>query len=279
MTTADELVTDCRIDPAIGRLEDDVRSRPREAGPRFGLFALLAMTGQWDRAVKQLDVIDAFGLGAGLGFPSPQARALISAERERTEVFSRGESPRLIEGARDTLALAADAWHLVANGDPAGALARLEAAEERRLPIRGRLAGEPFTSLIDADDLLRPILEVITPEGYGWIAWDSVQFLAVKSPSNLLEVLWTPAQIATSGGLIGRVVLPGLYPGTWAHPDDHVRLGRRTDWFEVGEGLSRGVGPKMFSIDGVARSLWDLTDLSLGTSPDEQASEPPLEIV
>ena len=54
--------------------------------------------------------------------------------------------------------------------------------------------------------------------------------------------------------------------------DEAARLGRLTDWVEVGGGIVRGAGLKTFLAGGDARTLFELTSVSFSV-PADMASE------
>ena len=58
--------------------------------------------------------------------------------------------------------------------------------------------------------------------------------------------------------VVTAALLPGLYPDTHAHTDEAVNLGRATEWVEASEGVTRGVGGKVFlaGANAIAFTLW-----------------------
>jgi type VI secretion system protein ImpE len=56
MATAEEHLREGDVVTALKLLQDQVRARPADAKPRIFLFQLLAVMGQWERALNQLDV-------------------------------------------------------------------------------------------------------------------------------------------------------------------------------------------------------------------------------
>jgi type VI secretion system protein ImpE len=258
LETIDELIASNRLGSAVERLAAEGRARPRDPAPRLGLFTLLAFAGELDRAGKQLEVLE--GLGAA-GPDAARRRFLLGAERQRAALLAGDVPPPAPDDSAGAVATAFNAWRQARDGDAEGAAAILAAIDDRRPSRSGRLAGTPFDDLVDADDLLRPVLEAFTPDGYAWVPWDAVQYLAVSPPRDLLDILWSPAKLATRGGTIGVVAIPGLYPGSHAHADDAVRLGRGTAWADLGAGLARGAGAKLYVVDWQGRTLWDLADV------------------
>src|SRR5438552_15339828 len=56
MTAAEESVRAGRLDEALADLQGQVRKKPADARLRTFLFQLLAVRGEWDRALTQLKV-------------------------------------------------------------------------------------------------------------------------------------------------------------------------------------------------------------------------------
>lgn len=258
MSMIDKLIQSNQLRAASDQLAAAVREHPRDPTPRIGLFGLLALAGDLDRAEKQLSALE--GLGPST-LDLARLRFLLGAERQRVQWLAGDTPPPTPDDVSGLVARSFDAWKLARAGDSAGAAALLAAIEDRRAPRSGRLADVPFDDLIDADDLLRPVLEVITPDGYAWVPWDAVQYLSVERPRDLLDRLWPTAKLGTVGGTIGVVVIPGLYPGSHQSSDEAARLGHATHWLDLGAGLARGAGARVFVVDGQGRGLWDLTEV------------------
>jgi type VI secretion system protein ImpE len=53
-----------------------------------------------------------------------------------------------------------------------------------------------------------------------------------------------------------------IYPGSSAHPDEAMKLGRLTDWIDLGQGLSRGIGQRLFLIDGQEIPMLDIEEVN-----------------
>src|SRR5512134_3399538 len=84
-----------RGDPvaALLQLQEEVRARPADAKLRVFLFQLLCVLGQWERALKQLDV--AATLDPGALAMAQTYREAIRCELVRAEVFKGKKSPLL----------------------------------------------------------------------------------------------------------------------------------------------------------------------------------------
>jgi type VI secretion system protein ImpE len=83
----------------------------------------------------------------------------------------------------------------------------------------------------------------------------------MEKPKNLRDLLWATVRVATIDGTIGEVFMPVLYPSSYVHSNDQVRLGRMTDWKEIGEGLYQASGMKLFLVDDQDRALLEVNNL------------------
>ncbi len=263
MTTAFELYRESRLDEAIETALKQVKAAPGDVDARLLLCDLLCMSGQFERAGRQLEVIleqDA-ALGPGVGL----YRQLIRAELARRQVFVSGEAPEGVDAATEGLRLhlRAVAALYSGNADEAGAL--LRQAEAQRSSVQGECDGKAFADLRDMDDLTAPCLEVLTSIGkYHWIGWERIQQLQFKPPKYLRDVLWRQAEMVLHDGTEALVFIPVLYPGTHASPDPEVRLGRKTDWNESANGVTRGVGQRMLLVGDEDLPLLSIGVLSFG---------------
>jgi len=75
-------------------------------------------------------------------------------------------------------------------------------------------------------------------------------------------LLWLPGTLESNFGAVGDVFLPVLYAGSSQHGDDRVKLGRMTDWNALREGLVRGVGQRLFLIDGTERPILEVREVA-----------------
>jgi len=73
--------------------------------------------------------------------------------------------------------------------------------------------------------------------------------------------LWVPASLEIEDGPVGDVFLPVLYAGSELEADDQVRLGRITEWVDLGAGLTGGVGQKTFLVDDREVSILEIGEL------------------
>jgi type VI secretion system protein ImpE len=260
--TADEQLEAGQLTGAIDALSDTLRQNPRDAVARSSLFTLLCLSGRWDRASSQLDALESLGDPLSLNLVDPtRYRVLLNAELARQRYFAEQLPPQTFgpAGAAVTLTLAIGKFVTEGRGEQARDL--FDQFEAQRVRKGGTIGGNPFDDFQDCEDLLAPVLEVLAPEGYIWVGWDEVQYLDVVPPRSLLDLVWAEARLGLITGVVGVVALPGLYSTSWSHPDEQVRLGRRNDWIDVGAGLVRGAGAKVFDVGGQVKALLELQDL------------------
>jgi type VI secretion system protein ImpE len=54
--------------------------------------------------------------------------------------------------------------------------------------------------------------------------------------------------VTTREGLTLNCFLPVLYPESFRHEDDQLKLGRMTDWTDLGPGFHQGFGQHVFQV-------------------------------
>ena len=230
-----------RLAEAIEAQLAEVRSAPLDAGKRTFLFELLAFAGELDRAGQQLAVLAQETAEKGWGASVYQN--LIAAEQMRRKVFAGQARPEVFLDAPPFMASRWQAVEHLARGDGQASASSLAQSDTAAPTVRGTLNGQAVEGLRDADDLLAPILEVMLLRDYVWVPWSQIQELEVTPPTHPRDLLWAPARLVLSDGEQRRCYLPALYPGTHAASDDHLKLGRLTDWkVPDGDGPVQGMG-------------------------------------
>lgn len=256
---AKELLDAGHLSAAIEQLNQDIRSHPADSRLRTFLFELLCFTGDYQRAERQLDVIGQQEATTEVGVQV--YRNILVAESARRRVFSEGLLPGFLFDPPPYVPLHLEALGCLRAGNPAEAAVLLEASGGSRLPLTGRLDGQPFVDWRDGDDILAPVLEIIAHNSYVWLPFEQIKHLNISAPTRLRDLLWVPATLESHHGPVGDVYLPVLYAGSNEHADDRVRLGRMTDWHTAGEGLTLGVGQHLFFSDGQDKGMLEVRSL------------------
>ena len=83
----------------------------------------------------------------------------------------------------------------------------------------------------------------------------SIEFF---KPASLRDLFWIQAKVELVDGTNGEMFFPSLYSGSYHSGNDMVRLGRMTDWRDLGSELFAGEGLKLYWMDGRDRSILDL---------------------
>ena len=241
---AQELFRAGKLSEAISALNDALRNDPSNQRQRTFLFELLCFSGDYDRAEKQLNILEQEGskdsfLGTLL------YKAALNAEKTRQEMFENRTYPKqLVNGAVTA--------------------------------VRGKLNGKEFQSLSDADPRIGEKLEVFAAGDYMWISYHDIASVHLEPPKRLRDLLWAPAKLVTGPTFrsrdLGEILLPVLSPGSWQHPDDPVKLGRVSDWCEDETGEVAPFGQKTLLVDEEEIPFLEIRELEI--YPLNQSASP-----
>jgi len=232
---ATELYRAGRLGEAVRSLSTELRDNPSDAKRRTFLFELLSFSGEFDRALKQLDILAQAGPQAEMG--TLIYRAAIQAELQRQEVFRSKNFPNT--------------------------------APDQAPAVTGTMNGKAFGSLEDADPRLGARLEVFAAGSYILVAFAHIANIRISPPKTLRDLLWIPADVRLGpemkGKDLGHVLLPALAPLSAVHSDESVRLGRQTVWVEE-EGETFPVGQKLLLVDGDEVPLLEVREVQMGSA-------------
>ncbi|HKR11894.1 MAG TPA: type VI secretion system accessory protein TagJ [Pyrinomonadaceae bacterium] len=255
MTNARDLLAAGKLREATEMLIAEVKANPVDTSKRTFLFELSCFAGDWDRAERQLDVIGLQDVQAALGVTV--YRANVKAERERARVFSEGIEPHFLSAPPPYVDLYIAAIRHLHKGELTEARGALAQAEEERTAVAGKLGHKSFEDFRDCDDFVGGVLEVIVKDRYVWLPFEQIKRLEIMPPTQLRDFLWARVQLEAWDGTVGELYLPSLYAGTNQHDDDNVKLGRVTDWKQIGDDLFRSFGLRLFAIDQAEESLFE----------------------
>lgn len=239
---AQQLVREGKLGEALAALQDAVRKDASDVKLRIFLFQLLAVMGQWNRALTQLNVageLDAATL------PMVQTcRAAIQCEALRADIFAGKRAPLIFGEPQPWLAQLIDALKYD-GADPARAAAARKQAFEAAPGSPGTIDGAPFAWLADADERLGPVCEAVVNGRYFWIPMSRIARIEFEEPGDLRDTVWTGASFTWTNGASTVGLIPTRYSGTVGGMDDTLLLARRTEWID---GEIRG--QRMFVSDG-----------------------------
>ncbi len=223
-----------KLPEAIEALNAELRDNPADVQRRTFLFELLCFAGNYDRADKQLDILSSENPQAGMG--GLLYKSALHAERDRQTMFEKETFP-------------------------------LSSAPS---PVAGKLNGQPFSSIEDADPRIGARIEIFAAGQYMWIPFAQLAAIEIPAPKRLRDLLWSPSKLtpgpAYEGFELGEILLPVIAPLSWKHSDNAVRLGRATEWVDHGETGQIPVGQKMLLIDDEEIPILEVRQLEIQVS-------------
>jgi type VI secretion system protein ImpE len=258
-SSAEAALREGRLDEALEALQADIRKKPQDKALRVFLFQLLAVTGAWERALRQLNVL--VEMDAQYALLAQTYRPLIACEVFRAELFEGARSPSSLGEPLPWFGALIEAARLTSAGEHAAAQALRDKAFEGADAVPGRLDGKPFAWIADADPRLGPVLEVVLQGRYFWVPFARIRKVAFESAEDLRDLVWLPAHFTWSnnGEAVGFV--PTRYPGS-EDGDAAVCLARSTEWHTVGD-VALGRGQRMFATDGDDIGLLEVKAIEL----------------
>jgi type VI secretion system protein ImpE len=269
MSVIDDCVRQGRLEEALTELQAAIRKAPADSKYRVLLFQLLCITGDWARAMTQLNVV---GDLDGKTLPMVQTyRTALKCEELRAEVFAGKRTPILFGKPAQWAALLVQSLTLDAQGHPDEAAKLHTEALEQAPASTGKIDGQPFAWLMDADARLGPILEAVIDGKYYWVPLTNVSAISIEKPADLRDLAWIPSYLTLSNG--GQVVslIPTRYPGSEKSSDVAIRMARKTEWSERKDGSSTGIGQRMFATDQGDYPILEVRSIEF----DVPAAEPP----
>ncbi len=268
-TTAEQRLAAGDPAGALKLLQQQVRAQAADVRLRIFLFQLLAVLGQWQRALDQLRVCGELD-AATLPMVNTYSAA-IQCEAVREAVFAGRATPHLFGSPQPWLAHLVQALQFDAQGHAAQAAAERTLALDSAPASAGTLNGSPFSWIADADSRLGPVLEVVVNGRYGWLPFVHLRTLAVEPVADLRDLVWASAQLGFSNGGEAVALLPVRYAGTVAAAaagadGAALQLARRSDWVALADGQFRGLGQRVISTDTAEIGLLELRQVVLAAA-------------
>ncbi|MBS1212369.1 MAG: virulence protein SciE type [Proteobacteria bacterium] len=258
-----------RPEEALAELQAQVRKDPSNPKLRVFLFQLLAVLGQWERAITQLQV--AGELDAANLLMAQMYREAILCEVFRAEVFAGKRSPLIFGDPSPWIAFLVEALRLEAENRSSEAGALRAQAFEQAPATAGSVNGQSFEWMADADSRLGPVLEAIVNGRYYWIPLQCVRRLEVEEPADLRDVVWMPAQFTWANGGGASGLIPTRYAATENATDSLLLLSRRTEWQELADGAYKGLGQRILATNNEDYALMDVREIGFEPASSEVA--------
>lgn len=274
MDSAEEKLAAGQLNEALEDLKGAVRTSPSSTHLRIFLFQLLAVLGQWDKALAQLAVIGDLDAST---LPMVQTyREALRCELLRAEVFGGRRAPVWFGSPDPWMASVTESLRLYGQGEYEQAGSVRDAAFEEAPEMPGSIDGEAFSWIADADMRLGPILEAIVNGQYYWIPVERLQRIEIEAPKDLRDVVWLPVHFTWANEGQAPGLIPTRYPGSENGPGSDIQLARRTDWEEHPGGYYQGLGQRMLVTETGEYALMDVRTVELAASasrPQEESTE------
>jgi type VI secretion system protein ImpE len=266
MGAAEELFAAGDLAACVAQLQSDVRQRPADGKLRVFLSQLLMVTGDWERALTQLNV--AAELDAAV-LPMKHAySAAIQCERLRAAVFAGERSPLVFGDPAPWIAALLQALALEAGGSGPQAAAIRSQALETAPPTRCTINGTSCEWIADADSRLGPILELFMNGAYYWVPFERIQRIVIEPPQDARDLIWLPAQLTWSNGGEAMGLVPVRYAGSETSEDPAIRLSRKTEWRALSGEQYAGLGQRVLTSDAEEIGLLQAREIVLAGSGD-----------
>lgn len=264
-----DLIKEGKLAEARSQLVAAVKAHPGDTASRTLLFQVLLFSGEWEKAQRHLESLAE--LDAKLTAATPLYENLLKCERERSKVAALQMMPSFLPATPTYFQDYYQACQqLQANLDGKGP--EIFAAMAAQIPqVSGTVNGVEFSGMRNTDDVLAFALEVFAHDRYVWVPFEAIREIIVTPPQTLLDLMWISASITTWSGLSMNGFLPVLYPDSWKHDNEQVKMGRMTDWVTPVGGCVRGAGQQVFVFGDQDVSLLELRDLQFKMSPQENS--------
>ncbi|MDB6050851.1 MAG: Type secretion system protein ImpE [Pseudomonas sp.] len=258
-----ELINEGKLAAALAGLQDLVRKDAANAKYRIFLFQLLAVMGQWNRALTQLNVAGELEASA---LPMVQTyREAIQCEALRNEIFAGARLPLIFGEPPAWVGQLLEALKFAAAGDAQRSSTARELAFDAAPATGGSINGERFEWLADADPRLGPVLETVVNGRYFWIPMQRIRRIEIDAPVDLRDTVWTPASFTWTNGAQTVGLIPTRYDASVANGDEALLMARRTEWDEV---TGHGLGQRMLATDAGDYPLMDVRTIEFDVLPE-----------
>jgi type VI secretion system protein ImpE len=246
---------------ALDACKQDVRKAPRDGRLRTFLFQLFCITGEWDRALTQLQVVR--DLDSNTDAMATTYESAIRSEILREKIYRGERTPTVFGDPGTWVPLIIEANRLLATGKRDEAARLRDAAFDEAPAAECVVNGTAHEWVADVDPRLGPIFEAVVEGKYMWIPCHRVKWLNVEAPADLRDQVWMPARFTWTNDGEAVALIPTRYPGSATASDPFIQLARKTDWIEVDKNWSLPIGQRMFVTGEDEVALMDLRKLSI----------------
>src|SRR5580700_267488 len=267
--TPEELVKDGRPDEALKGLQTRIRDEPANAKSRVFLFQLLSVLGDWQRADTQLQVLSEMDSDSMM--LSRIFEPILVCEAIRTDIFAGKRTPIIFGAPPEWIGSLVQAMELFGKGEFSAGAELRDKAFEAAPTSAGKINGEPFEWIADADERLGPVLEVILEGHYYWIPFCRIRQIIIEPVTDLRDLVWAPAQFVWENGGQASGHIPARYAGTERLEEASLKLSRKTEWRDK-SGIQIGVGQRMLATNAGEYPLLEIRKIEITPGDDAPQS-------
>ena len=269
--TPEECIRAGNLEEAMASLKDAIRKNPADGKLRVFLFQLLCVNGDWDKALTQLNLVADISPDSML--LAQIFRPVIQCEALRAEVFAGKRSPLIFGEPQEWIGLLVHANSLAATGRLREARETMDHALEDAPAVSGSINEHDFEWIADADSRFGPVLEAVIDGKYYWVPFNRIARIHLSRPSDLRDLVWISATFTWANGGESSGLIPVRYARSELSPDSGIRLSRKTDWEDAGEGFYFGRGQRLFATDAGEYPLLETLVIKFNVPAAEPAVE------
>ena len=264
-----ELVQQGSLAQACELLEAELKDDPVNSDKRAAYIELLCIKGDLEKADNQLDMMvrqhPDFLIGA------VNLRQLIRAMQSRIDFYNGADTASIFFEADEAMKTLLKLRVALKEGLFTEAESLAAELETLRPETPMLINGENVSDVRDLDDSLGGYIELFGTDGkYYLTRFSDVEFLEVKPPESLVEMVLRRVEISIKNGPSGEAFLPIVYTESTTEAE---RLGRESDWNELAEALFTGLGQKMWLSGEQAISITDVRSISMVTASVESKEQ------
>jgi len=131
--------------------------------------------------------------------------------------------------------------------------------------LKGKINGEPFEWLCDADSRFGPILEVMLQGGYAWLPLENIEKLEFEPIEDLRDLVWRAVNITLKNNGVLLAFVPVRYPLTNTTTDAE-KLSRHTTWEQPENEFYIGQGQRIWMTDQAEYLFSEIDVVEFGAS-------------
>ncbi len=258
MKKVKELIQQSRLSDACDWLETKLKDDPLNVDMRATYVELLCVKGDLEKADNQLDMMvrqnPDFLVGA------LNLRQLIRAMQSRLDFYNGADSAAVFHEADAELETLLKMRLALKDNrfDEAQELAG--ELETLRQTVSLQINDQIFDDVRDMDDTLCGYVELFGTDGKYYLAkFSEIEFLEVKAPESIVEMLLRRVEVSIKNGPSGEAFLPVVYAESTTEAE---RLARESDWNELAPQLFTGLGQKMWLAGEQALAITDIKTIS-----------------